>query len=450
MSELRTLLERSGERVTPRADAFERLRRLRRRKQLARRIEAGVLGLLVAAGGAVGAVAAFHHQGAHPVIVGSGSNPAFHALWPEQVLADAQQAQDLVDGGQNPWRLDAAQVVAAFATEVLGWQDPVPDSGGCFDSDCPFDLDAQAYNVHRGCLTCPAVVVEVQRLIRPGDTGIWSVTRVAGGTPGFSLPFGPGTTVESGSTLEVGAVLPDLATLFAGYTYLGESGVLVRVFVPVHVSDGQIELRVGVPTVDGGEGFLAEPVDGIIFLGVVSPETSGLDSSDFDPFARPTEDTTEVQDLAAVPVRFVPAASPLPTSPTPEPSPDPFPRGAFQWCPDTSGSLPLDSGPSLEAADIALRFARAYAAGNRTAAGALADDGALDQASWAVAGNPATMSVSSHRPAPSDALVTHGCGPEVAARSYAVTLEDGTASASLDFTLYLIQRPDGWKVWGSY
>ena len=30
------------------------------------------------------------------------------------------------------------------------------------------------------------------------------------------------------------------------------------------------------------------------------------------------------------------------------------------------------------------------------------------------------------------------------------TADDGTSSASLDFTLYLIQRPDGWKVWGSY
>jgi hypothetical protein len=49
-----------------------------------------------------------------------------------------------------------------------------------------------------------------------------------------------------------------------------------------------------------------------------------------------------------------------------------------------------------------------------------------------------------------DRLVRHACGPEVAARSWSVTLDDGTNSASLDQALYLIRRPDRWKVWGSY
>ena len=43
-----------------------------------------------------------------------------------------------------------------------------------------------------------------------------------------------------------------------------------------------------------------------------------------------------------------------------------------------------------------------------------------------------------------------GCGPDVAARAWEVTVDDGTSSASLDFTVYLVHRSDGWKVWGSY
>jgi hypothetical protein len=31
-----------------------------------------------------------------------------------------------------------------------------------------------------------------------------------------------------------------------------------------------------------------------------------------------------------------------------------------------------------------------------------------------------------------------------------VTFDDRTTSASLDFTIYVIKRPDGWKVWGMY
>jgi hypothetical protein len=47
-------------------------------------------------------------------------------------------------------------------------------------------------------------------------------------------------------------------------------------------------------------------------------------------------------------------------------------------------------------------------------------------------------------------MVGPACGPEVAAATYAVTFDDGTDSASLDFTLYVIKRSDGWSVWGAY
>jgi hypothetical protein len=46
--------------------------------------------------------------------------------------------------------------------------------------------------------------------------------------------------------------------------------------------------------------------------------------------------------------------------------------------------------------------------------------------------------------------VGYGCGRKVAKKTITVVLEDGTTSASADFNLYLVHRPDGWKVWASY
>jgi hypothetical protein len=46
--------------------------------------------------------------------------------------------------------------------------------------------------------------------------------------------------------------------------------------------------------------------------------------------------------------------------------------------------------------------------------------------------------------------LAYGCGRKVAKRTIAVVLEDGTTSASADFNLYLVHRPEGWKVWVSY
>jgi hypothetical protein len=468
MSELRTLLERVGERVTPRGDAFERLGRLRQRRARNRRIQAGALALVVAAGGAVGVLKAFQHPGGPAPIVGTQPSaggtqlPAeFHALWPERTLTDAQRAQGLVDNGQDRWRLQAAQVAFEFATDMLAWKDPVPESGGCFGSRCPFDDDTQAFTVHRGCLTCTGVVVEVQRLVRPGDTGIWSVTRVGG--HGISLPAEPGATLESGSTIAAPTSYPDSAGILAGYAYLGECSGF-SAFPPVRVSDGQIEFVVapssfrehcespgagggssasGSASAGGGPGLLARPVDGYVFVARIPGG-----ATDLDPFSLAPGETVGIEDLAAVPVHFVPAASPAPSSPSPEPGV--LPRGAFQWCPDVAGSLPPDRGASTEATDVAVKFAAAYAAGEDAAARSLADDGAFDHASWSVAGATTAIRPTSDSSAAGDGLVIYGCGPDVAEQSWEVTLDDGTSSASLDFTLYLIRRPDGWKVWGSY
>jgi hypothetical protein len=227
-----------------------------------------------------------------------------------------------VDGGQDTWRLDAAQVVQAFASDGLDWKGPVLESGGCFGTDCPFDTTAQAFTVHFGCLTCPGVVVEVQRLVRPGETGIWSVTRVAGNS--LTLPMSPGATVESGSTVTETLIDPGTERVLAGYTYIGECSGLSSFASPAGGGffGGQVQFQVagssfveycespgsgggssasGGSSAGGGPGLLAQPVDGAIWVATVSSGTA-----DFDPFARGPQDNALVEDLAAVPVHFRP------------------------------------------------------------------------------------------------------------------------------------------------
>jgi hypothetical protein len=47
-------------------------------------------------------------------------------------------------------------------------------------------------------------------------------------------------------------------------------------------------------------------------------------------------------------------------------------------------------------------------------------------------------------------MVRSACGSEVDSHTVAVTIDDGTDSASLDSQLYLVLRADGWKVWAKY
>jgi hypothetical protein len=42
-------------------------------------------------------------------------------------------------------------------------------------------------------------------------------------------------------------------------------------------------------------------------------------------------------------------------------------------------------------------------------------------------------------------LVRFSCGNDVAAYTVAISIDDGTGSASADFTIYLVLREAGWK-----
>jgi hypothetical protein len=128
-----------------------------------------------------------------------------------------------------------------------------------------------------------------------------------------------------------------------------------------------------------------------------------------------------------------------------------YPRGAFQWCPNVRGTLPVGPGLRQEAEQVALRFGQAFLLGDWRTARRLLDSAALPlrKSHWTVAGTPSRLKVGAFglrgRP-----LVGYGCGKDVAARTVVVVIDDGTSSASADFNLYLVRRADGLKVWASY
>ncbi|MCA1727562.1 MAG: hypothetical protein LC722_07920 [Actinobacteria bacterium] len=117
---------------------------------------------------------------------GGHAAPPFLALWPERTRKDAVRAQHRADRGRAAeWRTGELGLATAsrFVRRILGWKRIVEESGSCLvpagEPKCEGDVDSQAYVIHRGCLVCHAVEVRVERLVRGGPDGIWSVTAVA-------------------------------------------------------------------------------------------------------------------------------------------------------------------------------------------------------------------------------------------------------------------------------
>jgi hypothetical protein len=127
------------------------------------------------------------------------------------------------------------------------------------------------------------------------------------------------------------------------------------------------------------------------------------------------------------------------------------PRGAFEQCPALAGTLPPGPDAVHEAEQAAVRFAGAFLLGDWKAVRDLLDPSTLPlrTSQWTIAGKPDRVKVLGSATS-GGMLVGYGCGRRVAKKTVTVVIEDGTTSASADFNLYLVHRPDGWKVWASY
>jgi hypothetical protein len=128
---------------------------------------------------------------------------------------------------------------------------------------------------------------------------------------------------------------------------------------------------------------------------------------------------------------------------------DAAPTGdVFAACPGITDAVPPgeDAAPTAEAAATA--FVRASLSGDDATVAAYSDPVASENRvdiTAAATTDPVLGDASA-----ADDPIASACGPEVAGLSWAVTIDDGTDSASMDFVLYLIRRADGWKVWGMY
>jgi hypothetical protein len=121
---------------------------------------------------------------------------------------------------------------------------------------------------------------------------------------------------------------------------------------------------------------------------------------------------------------------------------------AFALCPFLDDAVAVGDDAAQTASDTALRYVNASAAGDDATVAALSDP--VAPANGVEVSTTAADPILASDPASDDPIVVGACGQDVADHSWRVTVDDGTASASLDTSLYLIRRSDGWKVWGSY
>jgi predicted lipid-binding transport protein (Tim44 family) len=127
-----------------------------------------------------------------------------------------------------------------------------------------------------------------------------------------------------------------------------------------------------------------------------------------------------------------------------------YPRGAFQWCPSLADAPQPGRDWADQASAIALQFVDAYEANDAATLAKLTDPSVPSDAVWPISISSGSTPTVTGTNARGGDLVNFGCGNDVDAYTVAITLDDGTGSASLDFTLYLMLRSDGWKVWGAY
>lgn len=312
MSDLRTRLERMGERARPAPDAFDRLARARRRRDRNRRIEAGIVAAVVAVAGSFAAFTAFRDGGARTAGGGEGG---FYALWPESTLEQTEEEQQRVASGDPDvqWRLDPEATAVRFVNDALGWSEDFaqPAVSTTTSPDGVTTVEIQTPPV-----PCPSppvpecrprdVTVRLRQLV--ADGGIWSVVSVESSV--FNAPIHVGAEVALGGHIAIATGLPDGTEVAVGVGGTGSCS-------------GFQEQTAAVL-----DGFIVLPVRGVSegcvgYLYAVTPSTPvGQVELGRIMFVyhepKPALGYT-ITAITAVPVRFVPAE----VGPTPSVAPSP-------------------------------------------------------------------------------------------------------------------------------
>ncbi len=409
MSDPRTVLERAAVRVVPKADAFVRLERRRHRRVRNRRISAGVVAILVAIAGSYAAFTAF--RGTSGTIPGATNE--HHDLPNLATISCSGPGMPIVLTPAVRPQADGVHLEVTNETSL--------------------DLAIDIHPVDEPDLPANSTR-EIVWPLAPGEYGLLCVDPTRNETPTNPQDYAQ-IDVQDPEGLWVPPELGCTDTVEQYSDYTAES-----------------------------TGDLGSPVD------IVRKRVSGLEASDLVEPAGYAETTTDsqvriVRDGTVIALyHFLPDGHggwlvdrsercsdvQLGWSDQGSARSTAYPRGWFEWCPDVSATLPFGNQSEQEAADVALRFARAYLNGDAAVVADLEDPSVPANATWTIAGDAAALSVGASAQGDPGNLVRFGCGPDVAARTWVVTVDDGTNSASADFYLFLVLRSDGWKVWASY
>lgn len=218
MSDLRSRLERIGDRAQPASDAFERLERTRRRRERNRRIGAGVVAFVIAIGGTVAVVSAF--RGGDEPTIGDDGLEAFGVIWPETTYEDAFAVQKDAGAGDPSlaWRLDAFETARAFGRDALGWDEAsleveFGDATTAVLSVPPASCETPPETGCRGLET----TIELRQLF--GSDGIWSVASAQ--SDEFLEVPGVGAEIVLGEDLVIPTELPPSTNVYVAWVGLG-------------------------------------------------------------------------------------------------------------------------------------------------------------------------------------------------------------------------------------
>ncbi|ANY08575.1 hypothetical protein [Pseudonocardia sp. HH130630-07] len=92
--------------------------------------------------------------------------PAAGPLWPAGDAAAARRMQEQADRGGDPWLLDPEEVAISYVGSELGYRNPKLTW-----------IDTGRFDIAEGRSPARATVV-LEQTVRPGDGGVWLVTRV--------------------------------------------------------------------------------------------------------------------------------------------------------------------------------------------------------------------------------------------------------------------------------
>jgi hypothetical protein len=226
--ELKSRLERLGERAPESTDAIERLRHARDRRNRRRARSALVVGLSVAIAGGLVIVNTIGDGGTEPTPGESPTGaaawelPATPYLWPENWARPGDRellasVQDAVDAGTPAveWRLDPEQVVRRFLATVLAWDDPRVDEIDALAGGRVF-VAAPPCPGNAACERQPSLSLVVDQPGEGGDGGVWSVVSVTSEDLQTRSPLGMSPALLAGSQVGFELALPEGRSAHAG------------------------------------------------------------------------------------------------------------------------------------------------------------------------------------------------------------------------------------------